>query len=483
MDWYALIERLNFKTLIPVCYERFVPLVIDGLAWFLSNLNMDRQTQIFNTQVSMGPFATTSERLEKIMQSCPTLHKLGQVLARDSRLNEELRNSLKELETMPSKFSRDDTVSILSNSGIDVSQFLFEENPIAEASVAIVIPFKRIEQNEEMVEGVFKVIKPEARDFLEEELELWPNLGDALKSICKEKKLPVLEFSDPLNETAQMVAQEVNLRVEQENLKIMSNNYLDSRQARVPHLLPWCTDKVTSMERIEGLCVGDLLKAPIDIRREIAERIFNSLIAAPFWQNKEKTIFHGDPHAGNLLVDKDGKIVPLDWSLTVALNRKERELFIEIMFAGLKKDKHRLVRALKKIGKYRGVKNEINSVVERSICALSGHKFPSFDWLLGLLDDALENGRLSLNGNFALFRKSLFSILSVIKEIYPEISTDKILLKTGFEKLISEWPFRAFSDPFSKEWGTHLSNAQILELLSSWPTLYTNFWLGCLKKT
>jgi hypothetical protein len=48
----------------------------------------------------------------------------------------------------------------------------------------------------------------------------------------------------------------------------------------------------------------------------------------------------------------------------------------------------------------------------------------------------------------------------------------------GLAKLAQEWPYRAFANPFSREWDTHVSTAELMNLFASLPMTATRFWLG-----
>jgi ubiquinone biosynthesis protein len=50
--------------------------------------------------------------------------------------------------------------------------------------------------------------------------------------------------------------------------------------------------------------------------------LIEALIAVPLSARGERSIFHADPHAGNLLYDEPtGELVLLDWALTESLTR------------------------------------------------------------------------------------------------------------------------------------------------------------------
>jgi len=53
-------------------------------------LNPARHRTVITEQLSLPPTAGTPARLVRLLQSCPTLHNLGQLLARDTRLSPDM---------------------------------------------------------------------------------------------------------------------------------------------------------------------------------------------------------------------------------------------------------------------------------------------------------------------------------------------------------------------------------------------------------
>ena len=134
---------LDFGALVPPAYERYRPAVVDALVFFLENLSADRAMEILAEQALMPPYVGVAERLVSIARHCPALHKLGQVLARDRRLPPDFRRLLQRLEFDAVDVRRRQARALaeaelgpLSRIGIAI-----EEPPLAEASVAVVVPF------------------------------------------------------------------------------------------------------------------------------------------------------------------------------------------------------------------------------------------------------------------------------------------------------------------------------------------------------
>src|SRR5574337_1188000 len=92
----ALLEAIGplldqeVAALVPAQYAAWRPLVAGGLRFFLENLPARRLSAIVAEQLTL-PAAGVAERVTALVRHCPTLHKLGQVVARDRRLAPELR--------------------------------------------------------------------------------------------------------------------------------------------------------------------------------------------------------------------------------------------------------------------------------------------------------------------------------------------------------------------------------------------------------
>lgn len=478
MDWTALFASLDLNNLVPECYAKWRPFVSGGLAWFLGQLSDERQQKVLSAQIALGPFATAAERLEAILRQCPTLHKLGQVLARDKRLSPELRASLQKLESLEPKMNREQIVKILEREAICLEGIDLADRPIAEASVAVVIPFSFKNHSGKTVEAVFKIVRPEAEKALEEELELWPELGKELEKICFKLNLPKLEFAGPLSESALLVADEVRLDKEQTHIRRARELYRNIPEIDIPELYPWCSSRVTAMSRVNGKPLAEALKSNKFNRRKIAEKLIDGLIARPFWMSETWSIFHGDPHGGNIFLTENGQLVALDWSLAVELPKNDRVAILQLFMGGMRLDARAITKALCQLG-VAFDENRINETGLWAVKQIRTGNFPGFDWCLSVLDQAVEFGGLNLRAELALFRKSLFSLLALVEEVAPEANSDTVVVGAGLSRLAAEWPSRTFANPFSRNWGTHVSTAEVLKIFTTMPLTATRFWFGC----
>ena len=101
VNWDTLLDQSSLASLLPDEHAAFARPVRDGLRLFLEGLSEASQNSILRAQTALPLETTFFERIAVLAQTCPVLHKLGQVLARDQRLAPELRLYLRRLESLP----------------------------------------------------------------------------------------------------------------------------------------------------------------------------------------------------------------------------------------------------------------------------------------------------------------------------------------------------------------------------------------------
>ena len=89
---------------------------------------------------------------------------------------------------------------------------------------------------------------------------------------------------------------------------------------------PLCTSNITALTEELGIKVTSAaahLSRPA--RQRLAEQLLESLVAVPLFAATPDAIFHGDPHAGNLLYDNHSReLTIIDWALRERLGREQR---------------------------------------------------------------------------------------------------------------------------------------------------------------
>ncbi len=470
------LEALGVSALLPGALEAWRPLVSEALLAFLRGLPAARLDDIAERQLALGFDASPAQRLAGLLACCPTLHKLGQVVARQPHLPEDLRIQLRVLESMPAATPMSGIMRRLrSELGADIRQLAIDDAALAEGSVAVVLPFCW-RQHGGLRDGVLKVLKPGIETRLAQELALLPGIASLLERRSAELGLAAIDYRSPLASVQRLLREEIRLDREQRHLEAAAAFHSADARVRIPALLPWCTPRVTAMERING---SELSQAPLNAagRRELAATMMSALLARPFWSEAETAFFHGDLHGGNLLYTENGRLAVLDWSLLAQVSKADREAMVATALGGISLDVARILSGLQALG-LRGLdRRSLGGLIERSLDRAVRNRHPiGFNWLLALMDELALHGASGFDDSLSVLRKSWLSLTGVIGDLGVDASPDLSLLSSGFGHLLAEWPQRVFAPPASRAFGTHLSNADLLQLAASGWTSVARYW-------
>jgi ubiquinone biosynthesis protein len=470
-------EVLESVEIVPKAYASYRPLIVDGLVFFLEHLPEDRLSEIFEEQLSLESELDSNERIVALLRRCPTLHKLAQVVGHDRGLPLDLRVRLQTLESMPPTSDFEDVLAVVRAELGDTTGVEIGSEALAEGSVAVVVPFVWTAAAEPgPIRGVLKIVKPNARRWLLEELDIWPALGTYLEERARHYSLPALAFAETLGGVRALLSNEIRLDLEQERLARARRFYADMPQIVIPRVLPMSTPRMTAMEYIEGRKITQSDAGPVE-RRRLARTALEALLAKPFWSNSEDAHFHADPHAGNLLATPDGRIAAIDWALTTTLSAAERNAVVQTLLGAATLDAQLVMKSVSQLGR---ITNEdaVLVAIRAALRDLRGGAFPGFTWLTGLLDGLAREALVQFPDATALFRKSLLTLQGVAEDVSGEVSVDDVLVAAGIRAFASEIPARSFAPVASRDFRTHVSNLDVLATLATAPLLPARFWIG-----
>lgn len=482
MDWDSLIDERGLESLLPDAQAHFARPVKESLIVFLGGLPADVQREIFAQQVALGFDATVSERLGQLARSCPVLHKLGQTLARDSRLAPELRAQLRTLESLEPTVPLEVIQQTLTQElgPLDRRGITLGAAAIAEASVAVVVPFEE-RRGAAVRHGVFKVLKPGIQERLELELDLLGRVAWRLDQRCAELKIPQLDYRDVFDQVRNKLAWETRLDQEQQNLVAAKDFYAAEPTVQIPAVLPHCTRRVTAMERIFGVKVTDAISANAWENRRLAQLVTRALVAQPLFATGEQVLFHCDPHAGNLFLTEDGRLAILDWSLAGMLPKDERIAMTQIILAALTLNGEKISDLVLSLARRGSVdRAALDGMVRDRLRQVRRGQLPGLSWVIGLLDDASQRAGLRVSTDLMLLRKSLLTLMGVVADLAGNDGTiDAVVLRDFVSHFITEFPLRWCARPDSRNSATRVSNSDLLELALSLPMTAARCWLSC----
>lgn len=464
-----LVQALDLGQWLPAELGRYRRLIGEAVAYFLGQLPDHRQEEILVDQASL-PWDTPLEaRLVTLLRRCPTLHKLGQVVARDRRLLPALRAQLQQLETLPATLSLAQLRPLIRAELGEVAGLELVGAPLAEASVAIVTRF-RLRSDTATLDGVLKLLKPGIESRLAEDLTAWERLGAFLEARGAELALPRLDYRDTLVRVGELLESELDLAAEQANLARARAELARCQAVAVPALLPLCTPRLTAMEYLPG---EKLRAADGGHGHALARTLVRALLATPLWG---EGLFHGDPHAGNLLLMPDGRIGLLDWALGVNLSKDQRAQLVQLALAALTRDGPGLRRAIAALATRLDPDDERLAATVGAWLAHGAGDPLDPERLLGLLDAVAQRAEPGFPEELLILRKAVHTLLGVLDDLAPRRLLTETVVLSALATLTREWPWRLWLPPHSRALPSHLSSWDLVRAASILPALSQDYW-------
>jgi len=458
----------DLARLLPSEYAAFRPLLRAGAARFFALLPAARQQEIVFAQLALPGGPRAAVRIVALLRQCPTLHKLGQLLARDQRLDAALRRQLQRLESLPPTTDIEALQPTLDAALGPRLPFRLGRHALAEGSVAIVVPFRH---GRERAEGVLKLPRPGIGTRIEEEIATWETLCPWLAETGAALGLPPLPYAETFAALAGQLRAELAPEREQHHLAEAAGIHAHGA-LRVPALLPWCTPQLTAMTRLRGRPLAMAGGDPLPAARALA----SGLLARPFWHGTETALFHADPHAGNLLALDDGGIGVIDWSMAARLDARQCESLLRLVAGGLMFDAGLLRRGLGELFACPGVPLAPIDAAFAELADPRHGALPGIAWALRLLDRCAIAMHIALPAELLLLRKSLANLGGVLDDLAPGFNADRLLLAEGMARLIGELPLRLLLPFGTARWPSRLPSRELWSLALALPDLGRRAW-------
>ena len=414
------------ELLVPNVYRQWRPLVRDAMQFVVSRLSTARLAPKVVEQTELEPDAPPEVHLLRFIAKVPALQKIGQVLARNRNLDPRMRRALTALEDGISDVSiAEIRAIILRDLGPKVKTYAVELDPaiLSEASVSAVVGFTwRNLESGRRERGVFKVLKPHIPGYYAEDMQILQQLARHLTRKHRAGGVRLAGVAETLTEIRLLLEREVDFRREQTTLLNALGAYRRVPGVRVPRLIqPLSTATITALTEEKGVKVTEAFTRPATQRLGVAQRLIEALIAVPALTREKDSIFHADPHAGNLLYDQRRReLVILDWALTERLTLEQRQSVLMLVLMMTLRDAHGVVRAIGRL-LHRGADGRIHrhiirERVSRMLDRLPLFQFPGAMDAMQLLDEiALEGIRFP--AALLMFRKAFFTLEGVLEDI------------------------------------------------------------------
>ncbi|MBM3642973.1 MAG: 2-polyprenylphenol 6-hydroxylase [Alphaproteobacteria bacterium] len=283
-----------------------------------------------------GDTRRRGQRLAAALQEMgPSFIKLGQALStRADLLSAEVAADLGDLQDHLPAFSAVEARATIERElgrSIDELYARFDDVPIAAASIAQV-HFAATPDGREVA---VKVLRPDIVAAFARDLDLFLWVADLVERT--QPRFRRLKPVESVRAFADVVRVEMDLRMEAAAAEELGRNFADDPGYRAP-TIDWdrTAERVLTLERVDGIAIGNrdaIVAAGLD-----PDEVMKRCAEAFFYQVFRDGFFHADMHGGNAFVDREGRIVPVDFGIMGRVDTDTRGYLAELLVAFLRRD-------------------------------------------------------------------------------------------------------------------------------------------------
>jgi predicted unusual protein kinase regulating ubiquinone biosynthesis (AarF/ABC1/UbiB family) len=376
-----------------------------------------------------------AQRFRAALEELGTTYiKLGQLLSSRPDLLpdvyiEELGHLVDEVAPVPFV---DVDAAIRADLGDDVFASVDPE-PLATASIA--------QTHRALLKSGREVVVKVRRPGIVEQVELdLALLRSTARFLANRSETGRLLQLDALSDELEVhLRQELDFVEEAHNTELIASLVEQYDRIVVPQVIrPYVTERVLVLEWIDGEKVHSRHGLAPQVAKELAQQFFSAYVR----QVVVEGVYHADPHAGNVLLTRDGRLALLDFGLLGRLDEDTRRglsLLLLALAQNRADDVADLIISLS-LTTLRSDQPAFVADVRR--------KLPRFHWrplsgiqagesLADLQRIALEHG-IALPTSFALVGKTLAQADSIARVLDPELDPIGLMEQEAIEVMMVE---------------------------------------------
>tara|TARA_B100000886_G_scaffold240729_1_gene168854 strand:- start:3260 stop:4819 length:1560 start_codon:yes stop_codon:yes gene_type:complete len=430
---------------------------------------------LFFSLISIGSKSTRLQNSNPGQNLCGALQdmgttfiKLGQFLAtRPDIIGEQMAKDLEKLQDKVPAFELYEAKKVIKKEiGEKQYQNIIEiGEPIAAASIAQV-HFAKIKNENKEKQVAIKILRPDIEQLFNEELDALMLFAYIVENtISKAKRLKLVEVVHLLREITNI---EMDLRFEAAAANELYENTKLDRGFNVPKIYwNYTTKKILTLDKVNGVSIREQEKLKdqgIDLKL-LAENLIQHFLK----QAVRDGFFHGDMHQGNLFVDPNGNIVPVDFGIMGRLNKNNRKFLAEILYGFIQRDyvkvaevhfqaglvpqnasKDEFAQALRSVGE---------PIFGQSIKDISGGN------LLAQLFEITEKFNMATQPPLLLLQKTMVVVEGVARKLYPETNIWEVS-----KPVLEDW-LKSLKSPKSTIDTALNTSAEIIKRIPDFPNL------------
>lgn len=414
--WLTHDESARLKHIVHVLFD-------NHLGYVLANLGLRRKLTVKKKMKEEGfnKNELTPQLVLKILEDLDgTFIKLGQLLAlRPDLIPTDYCAELTKLQDKVKPFSGDKAVKIVEQElGAPIRKLFksFNKEPIAAASLGQV--HRAVLKNGTHV--AVKVRRPDIEHTIKTDLKLLYRLAKIIKKKYGTHMLNPIEI---VREFERYTENELNYLKEAHNIDVFYRHFETSNTIIIPKVF-WShtKNKVLTMEYIPGKRLTDLKK----FKPAQKKKIINTILNSEFEQIFRHGVFHADPHPGNYIIKRNGRIALLDFGIVGRLDYILKENITDFFMSLVNGDVERLANDVLKLG----VATDETDIdkVKRDLYEFLGPYYEvKLDTikLADIFNDIMRifrENKLKISPNFVLLVKATVTLESVAQLLNPNLN-------------------------------------------------------------
>ena len=414
---FKIARTLAVSDALKIIYKFHKPPLFIRVFFKIFSISFDK-TNSGNMNIS------DEERLCKSIQSMGTSFiKLGQFLStRPDIIGDKLALNLEKLQDRVPPFSTDTAKQILKrNLGEENYNLIINfSEPVAAASIAQVHK-AQINDNGTIKDVAIKILRPNIKKIFNDQIEALMLLAYIIENLNnKTKRLRLVEVVFLLK---QITNHEMDLRFE----AAAANEYAENTKNDVGFSVPkiywnFTSEEVLTLDWVEGISIRE--------RNKLEEKNINiKLIASDVIQHflrhaVRDGFFHADMHQGNLFINENGQIVPVDFGIMGRVDKINRRFLAEILYGFIQRDYkkvaevHILAGLVPKNTQMESLSQALRSIGEpifgQKVKDISGGK------LLKQLFDITEKFNMQTQPQLLMLQKTMVVVEGVARKLNPD---------------------------------------------------------------
>ncbi len=286
----------------------------------------------------------------------------------------------------------------------------FNTTPISGASLGQVYLAK---YNNNQV--VVKVSRPNINQIIQKDIEILKRILPLATRFID----PNLRFSieGMFLQFVETIYEEMDYTKEAENLLSIKKNLGDEKMIVIPKVFLERTSRhILTTEYLPGIKITDI--ESLELKGIDREKIVVKIHHLFFKMLLKNSIFHADPHPGNISVTDDGKIILYDFGMVGRIDNETRIKLVRLYLSLIEKNPRKTVDVLLELGTLEpGIdRNIVERAIGLSISSMHGKEVDKMEVksLMELSNKTLSKFPFKLPKNLALYMR----MSSILEGIY-----------------------------------------------------------------